>query len=339
MNQRFPFTPFPTGWFRVATSSDIRPGEVKPLRYFGRDLVVFRTAAGNAHVFDAHCAHLGAHLGYGGRVAGNTVVCPLHGWQWDGEGTCVGIPGSDRLPANLRLRAWPVAEVNGQIMVYHDSLDAAPSWEMPEMPEYKNPKWLRFRLGHSWRIRTHIQEFGENGMDIAHFPYLHKQLTASVASNGLEISGPFLTHHIFQKYNVFGIASFFNSDISGPLDISLYGLGLVVNRPVIRTKIEMRYAFAFFFTPIDDEFTEVYSIASMEKTFGRLLTYGLLRKVCREARITIDQDVPIWEHKLYRPQPKLSEVDGPIMGYRRWASQFYGARDADRAMSSAGSFP
>ncbi len=324
MNSRFPFTPFPKGWFRIATSSDIHRGQVKPLHYFGRDLVVLRTADGQAHVFDAHCPHLGAHLGYGGRVNGNTLACPLHGWEWNGEGACERIPGCDRL-SNARLKTWPVIEANGQIMTYHDSQGAAPEWAMPEMPEYTNPQWLPFRLLHRWKIRTHIQEFGENGMDIAHFPYLHKQQTASVRSNGLETSGPFLTHRTFYEYTLF---SLFGSEISGPLDISLYGLGLAVNRAAINTKVEMRSAFAFFLTPVDHEFTEVYCIASMEKTFGRLLTYVLLRKACREGRITIDQDVPIWENKRYRPQPKLSDVDGPIMGYRRWTSQFYPAAEA-----------
>src|SRR5207244_3806525 len=105
----------------------------------------------------------------------------------------------------------------------------------------------------------------------------------------------------------------FSSEVSGPLDIHLYGLGFAVNRAVIQTKVEMRYAVAVFFTPIDDDYAEIYSMLSMEKTFGSLLTYVLLRKASRESRITIDQDIPIWENKLYRPQPKLSDGDGPIM--------------------------
>ena len=62
---------------------------------------------------------------------------------------------------------------------------------------------------------------------------------------------------------------------------------------------------------------------TMEKTLGRTLSYLLVRKAIREGGVTIDQDVPIWENKLFRPQPKLCEGDGPIMTYRRWAAQFY----------------
>ena len=66
--------------------SEIKPGAVRPLKVFGRDLVLFRTTDGAATVLDAHCAHLGAHLGVGGRVEGNTIVCPFHAWAYDGSG-------------------------------------------------------------------------------------------------------------------------------------------------------------------------------------------------------------------------------------------------------------
>jgi 3-ketosteroid 9alpha-monooxygenase subunit A len=43
-------------------------------------------------------------------------------------------------------------------------------------------------------------------------------------------------------------------------------------------------------------------------------------------RITNDQfrqDVPIWEHKTWLEKPRLTAVDGPVMRYREWFSQFY----------------
>src|SRR5690606_29314858 len=34
-------------------------------------------------------------------------------------------------------------------------------------------------------------------------------------------------------------------------------------------------------------------------------------------------DVAIWEHKLYRPDPVFCDGDGPIAKLRRWYGQFY----------------
>ena len=65
---RFPFSSNPIGWFAVAYSHDLPAGGVLPLAYFGTDLVAFRAEDGTAHVLDAHCPHLGAHLGHGGVV-------------------------------------------------------------------------------------------------------------------------------------------------------------------------------------------------------------------------------------------------------------------------------
>ena len=99
MASRFPFTSFPIGWFRVAKSSDIPAGKVQTLHYFGRELVAFRTEDGKASVFDAHCPHVGAHLGHGGTVIGSTLQCPFHGWRFSGDGSCAAIPYSDKIPA------------------------------------------------------------------------------------------------------------------------------------------------------------------------------------------------------------------------------------------------
>src|SRR5262249_44680373 len=68
MAPRFPFPRYPDGWFQVAYADELAPGDVVPLRYFGRDLVLYRTQDGAPHVLDAHCPHMGAHLGYGGSA-------------------------------------------------------------------------------------------------------------------------------------------------------------------------------------------------------------------------------------------------------------------------------
>ena len=49
------------------------------------------------------------------------------------------------------------------------------------------------------------------------------------------------------------------------------------------------------------------------------------------SRLTVE-DKHIWEHKAYVPRPALADHDGPIMKFRRWASQFYaeGIEEGDR---------
>lgn len=60
-------------------------------------MVVFRDQEGKASVLDAYCPHLGANLAVGGRVVGNCIECPFHGWQFRGDdGKCVKIPYAEK---------------------------------------------------------------------------------------------------------------------------------------------------------------------------------------------------------------------------------------------------
>ena len=78
------------------------------LKYFGRDLVLWRDEAGEFHLQDAFCPHLGAHLGVGGAVEDGCIRCPFHGWTFDGTGACTNIPYSDRLNRKAHVRTYPV---------------------------------------------------------------------------------------------------------------------------------------------------------------------------------------------------------------------------------------
>ena len=41
----------------------------------------------------------------------------------------------------------------------------------------------------------------------------------------------------------------------------------------------------------------------------------------------LEQDIPIWENKIYVHPPVLCDGDGPIGPFRAWATQFYPPED------------
>ncbi|MEY2433419.1 MAG: 3-ketosteroid 9alpha-monooxygenase subunit, partial [Acidimicrobiaceae bacterium] len=165
---RFPF-PIPFGWFCVGYPDEItnRP---RPLYYWGRHLVGWRDETGDAHVMDAFCPHLGAHLGHGGSVDGCEIVCPFHGWKYDADGRNTEIPYSDRTNGKARIRAFPVLERNGLVYAWYHPDDAvAPMWDVPLVPEFNDdPDWST-DIRTSYEIETTWQEMAENGVDSAHF--------------------------------------------------------------------------------------------------------------------------------------------------------------------------
>jgi len=318
----FPFTPYPSSWFRLAASRELQPATLKTVHYFGQELVLFRTEAGKVHILDAHCPHLGTHLGLG-RVRGEAVECPFHHWQLDGQGQCVAVPYARKVP-RAGIRSWPVREVNGQIMLYFDQTGGEASWDFPAFPEFGAPDWSPFYRAHHWRIKTHIQEFGENGMDVAHSPILHGQQTLSSRTEHVRAEGQHFQHLMWHTYRVFKPIRLFSPEVAGPLEVNLFGMGCALNHCTIQVNnFKLDYAYLFFFTPIDEEWSEINSLLAMKKLGNPLLTYLLVKKAIAEGRQTIDQDIPIWETKRYRERPKLCDGDGPIMQFRRWARQFY----------------
>src|SRR5690554_6009815 len=110
LDDGFPLRGYPRGWFQVAWAAEIPPGTVHRMRYFGRELVAYRGDAGQLHVLDAYCPHLGAHLGHGGRVEGDCIRCPYHGWKFDGSGKNVEIPLTDRVNRAVTIAPWIVHE-------------------------------------------------------------------------------------------------------------------------------------------------------------------------------------------------------------------------------------
>ena len=150
----------PFGWFAVEYSNQLAIGEVKPLYYFDRDLVIYRTESGAVHVLDAFCPHLGAHIGHGGQVHGEYVACPFHGWQFDAAGVCQSVPYANNMPPRARdkqlLNSYPTLEKNQMIWVWYHPHGIAPDFELDEVPEFDSPDYTEMEI-YDWEVNTIIQ--------------------------------------------------------------------------------------------------------------------------------------------------------------------------------------
>lgn len=312
---RFPFSTTPTGWYRVAYSHDIAGGQALPLYYFGRDLVCYRGASGAVHVFDAFCPHLGAHLGYGGRVEGDNIVCPFHSWVFDSSGVNVCVPYADRVNRKAQLTHRPAAEANGEVYVWFDEGNRPPWWDVPRLLEEGDDRYV-WHPGRRWTIRTHVQEVLENAVDIAHFPSVHGM--ADFGMVDLEEEGPMLR----ASNDVTFVTP--RGNVNGTLISELWGLGINHVRP---TGLVDAVAI-FATTPVDDELTEIgytFFVPRGDEANDGSAISNIGRGLIDQFHLGAMQDIPIWEHKCYHLTPALAAGDGPIMAFRRWAHQFYAA--------------
>ncbi|MFF3874554.1 Rieske 2Fe-2S domain-containing protein [Streptomyces sp. NPDC001978] len=171
---------YASGWYQVGWSSEFAPGaDAVPMRYFEQDLVCYRTESGQLRISDAFCPHLGAHLGYGGSVEGDCLVCPFHGWKWDSEGRNVDIPYSDPDRMKLRLGQREVREVDGLVLMWYGADNEPPSWEaprlLPEGSDHERDYWAIWPdTSKLWAgLKFPPQVATENSGDAAHFHYVH----------------------------------------------------------------------------------------------------------------------------------------------------------------------
>lgn len=312
MTSRYPFPAVPDGWFSVAASAAVPVGQVESVHLLGTDLVVFRGDDGQARVFDAYCPHLGAHLGVGGRVCGTGLVCPFHGWRFDGEGRVAEVPDVDR-PPKVGTTAWPVCERNGRIFVWHHAHGAPPAYDvLPYRAD--EAAWTPWTVD-SYRVRVHVQELTENIIDRAHFYVVHDMVPPEVEKFDVRFDGPSMI--VDQHIKVTAIVP---EGVEVQTRTTTCGPGIVAVE-VNEGPLEMlTYILQ---TPVDDEITDVQLCFSMKALEDEQLTATVAELNAKTTNLQFTQDIPIWENKIYRERPITTRADGPITQYRRWFSQFY----------------
>jgi nitrite reductase/ring-hydroxylating ferredoxin subunit len=317
MTSLFPFARMPHGWFVAARSSEIPSGEVRAFHYFGEDVLIYRGASGPAYAVEAHCPHLGAHIGEGGCVVGETLRCPFHGWRFGPDGRCVEVPyiTTGRVP-RVGLRSWPLVERNGLVVLWHDTEGDAPRWQVPELDESGYTE----RRQADWLVRSHPQELMENTADIAHFGFLHGARNHRYLRDW-RADGPLADTLI--GFSASGAALGAPIDfIDLEINFALHGLGyLVIDSHVPSADVDGRIRVCA--TPVDAEQVRVFFMACIRKMPDDGFTNVVDQLFFEAALADFKQDLRIWQHKVYRARPVVVPGDGPILAYRAWASQFY----------------
>ena len=157
-------------WYAVGWSADFGPDCFETRTVLGEDLLVFRLANGELRVLDDRCSHRAAPLSCGRREA-DGVRCLYHGLRFDSEGTCVEIPGQDRVPGRLAVRRYPVVEREGWVLVW-----MGPSADVDEslIPPVVGPASSEWDVGcGQMDIEAHHALMSDNLCDFSHLAFVH----------------------------------------------------------------------------------------------------------------------------------------------------------------------
>ncbi len=159
-------------WYPVCESKNLRAGLVAR-ELFAQPLVLFRDAEGRAFALLDRCPHRSIPLSQG-RLVDRRLECGYHGWQFDGDGTCLQIPGLCGGSPGKAHRATPFStrEHDGLIWVWGRA-DSEPTREPFTYPE----------VGEGYTsVREVVEAEGglhatiENALDVPHTAFLHRGL-------------------------------------------------------------------------------------------------------------------------------------------------------------------
>jgi phenylpropionate dioxygenase-like ring-hydroxylating dioxygenase large terminal subunit len=310
--ERCPF-PVPTGWFFVDYSENLQPGELRNINFLDQEWVLFRTEGGKVGVSDPYCAHLGAHMGHGGKVCGEHLRCPFHHWEYGTTGFCRSIPYAKVVPPIVKkqaiMRMLPTQEKYGLIWAWHHPQNAAPAWELPEIPEMSSDEYIKPHR-RNWPVNTAIQELAENGVDFAHLKFLHG--SPIMPKGETRFDGPNLYIEMTPGPSGHqcgpGLAIFRFTHEGVTATMVSYSV------PITREKTMMNMSFTH----------KKYPEGSKEGMIAQHLVNHMIGAAEGEASAGFESvDFVVWNNKKYRPKPLLCDGDGPILKYRAWFRQFY----------------
>ena len=164
----------PDYWYAVEEVRRVKPGTVVEVIFWKRSIALFRGTDGSFHAIDNRCAHRQLKLSMG-EVQGCRLVCSYHGWQYDGNGRCVGIPHdlSGRDLPKLPLRTYPVKVRYGLVWLFPGNPEQAEMRRIPDIPELEGPeRWACELMIFNWS--AHHSMVIENVSDFTH-AHLHRR--------------------------------------------------------------------------------------------------------------------------------------------------------------------
>ena len=173
-------------WYAVLSSKQVKKNKLIGVTRLSEKLVFWRDDAGEVHCIYDKCCHRGASL-CAGKLVGNHVECPFHGFQYDASGKVTLIPANGKnakVPENYRVNAYQARDAYGLIWVWYGDYNA----ELPEIPFFEEltDGFSYGEISENWSV--HYTRAIENQLDVVHLPFVHK--TTIGRSNKTLVNGP-----------------------------------------------------------------------------------------------------------------------------------------------------
>lgn len=160
-------------WYPICTTEELNEESPRRVELLGVRLAAFRDTEGNAQVLADTCVHRGGSLSTG-KVIGDCIQCPYHGWEFNGDGQCTKIPSmpDQKPPARAKVDSYPVQEKYGIVFAFLGDLPESERPPLHEVEEFEQEGW-QFSGPLVFEIEGYFERSIENGLDPVHNEFVH----------------------------------------------------------------------------------------------------------------------------------------------------------------------
>ena len=316
-------------WYVVLSSRDLPGRGPIGVTRLSEKLAFWRDSAGTPHCVADKCCHRGASLG-AGKVVGDHLACPFHGFEYDTTGRVVSIPanGAKRpVPANFKVNALACREEHGFVWVWNGDVADGSDEGLPPIPFFDelDRGFTYGEFSEVWDV--HYTRAIENQLDVVHVPFVH---ATTIGRGGKSlVNGPVvrwegnrMTYYVDDALDQ-GQVPLRPDEIENPE--SLFSLQLQMPN-IWQNRISDKLRVMAAFAPIDEEHTCIYL-----RFYQRIVGIPVLRDAMNGLGDVANRTILHQDRRVVLTQlPKKSELsmgenlvqgDLPIIEFRKRRDQ------------------
>lgn len=311
-------------WHPVLKSKELKDKPVE-IEISGKKITLFRDENNLIKSVSSRCPHRGMNLSFG-QVQNGNLVCPYHGWSFDGK-------GNGKSPCN------PKMKINTDcydIKESHDYIWLTKSNSQAKFPEFDIPGYKHIAILRR-RAEAPIEPVIDNFHEFEHFPKTHKnigyqfkqimesQLSIDFFPDNIKIQFyPLeelfpLVRKIFRLPD--GSKYFMNINVSFSPIFSVYHQGWINPQTGEKNSVLVNVV---FFVPVNNHQTDIVMFLLTKESKLSLIKNFFIKK---SSATVIDDDLKILNNLSDKymdiKEMKLSQHDKAIIEIRKRMNSIY----------------
>jgi len=313
-------------WYVILNSKEVNKGKPVGVTRLGEKLVLWRDSEGKINCMGDQCPHMHASLSEG-KIKGDQIACPFHGFEYDETGQCVYLPAigkNGNPPKFLHTIVYPTYESNGFIWIYWG--DPTEHLQRPKFFEdFQDPKFTFTNFKDHWN--THYSRMLENQLDVCHISIVHHNTIGR--GKNVVVEGPYVE----LEEDLLSIWAMNRKDDGTPVKPITK-----VKKPDRHPSLQFRFAniwqnwiaddlrIMIAFVPVDDENSIMYGrfyqrivrVPILRELFGIFGVIGSIIITCQDKRV-VTRIVP--KNPAKTDQDHLRVSDSAVVAYRKRKKQ------------------